>query len=81
MLLVSLENSQGAFTHSGNRKKSNLYYTRGITPKRVTSGGVHLRGLAPGQHASEEMTQRWQTVGDYVRFDRSRNRTQDLPHR
>ena len=29
-------------------KKSNLHYTRGMTPKRLTSGGVHLRGLAPG---------------------------------
>ena len=25
-----------------------LHYTRGITPKRVTCGGDHLRGLAPG---------------------------------
>ena len=31
------------------KKKSKLHYTRGITPKRVTSDGVHLRGLAPGQ--------------------------------
>ena len=35
-------------------KISNLHYTRDITPKRVTSGGVHLRGLAPEQHSSEE---------------------------
>ena len=34
--------------------KSNLYSTRGITPKCVTSGGAHLRGLAPGLHSSEE---------------------------
>ena len=27
-------------------KNSNLHYTRGITPKRVTSGGAHLRSLA-----------------------------------
>ena len=40
--------------------KSNLHYTRGITPKRVTSGGAHLRSLAPGQHSSEETSQRWQ---------------------
>ena len=38
-------------------KKSNL-------PKRVTSGGAHLSGLAPGQHSSEEMSQRWRAVGD-----------------
>ena len=41
-----------------NAKYSNLHYTRGITPKRVTSGGVHLRGLTPGQHSSEETSQR-----------------------
>ena len=40
------------------KSKSNLHYTRGITPKRVTSGGAHLRGLAPGQHSSEETSQR-----------------------
>ena len=34
--------------------KSNLHYTRSITPKRVTSCGAHLRGLAPGLHSSEE---------------------------
>ena len=28
--------------------KSSLYSSRGITPQRVTSGGVHLRDLAPG---------------------------------
>ena len=27
-----------------NLKKSNLHHIRCITPKRVTSGGVHLRG-------------------------------------
>ena len=26
--------------------KSNLHYTRGITPKLVTSGGIHLRNVA-----------------------------------
>ena len=49
-----------------NQKKSNLHYTRRITPKRVTSGGAHLRGLAPGLHSSEEALQRWQTVGNTV---------------
>ena len=47
-------------------KKSNLHYTRRITPKRATSGGAHLRGLAPGQHSSEEASQRWRVVGDTV---------------
>ena len=43
-------------------KKLKLYYTRGITPKHVTSGGVHLRGLAPGQHSSEETSQHLRAV-------------------
>ena len=48
------------------KTKSNLHYTRGITPKRVTSGGAHLRDLAPGLHSSEETSQRWRAVGDSV---------------
>ena len=44
--------------------KSNLHYTRDITPKRVTSGGVHLRGLTHEQHSSEETSQRWRVAGD-----------------
>ena len=35
-------------------------------PKRVTSGRARLRGLAPGQHSSEEMSQRRRAVGDSV---------------
>ena len=46
--------------------KSNLHYTCRITPKRVTSCGGHFRGLAPGQHSSEETSQRWRVVGDTV---------------
>ena len=42
--------------------KSNLHYALGITPKRVTSGGIHLRSLA---HLG---MQRWRDVGDTV-FD------------
>ena len=45
------------------KKKSN-HYTRRITPKRVTSCGAHLRGLAPGLHCSEETSQWWRAVGD-----------------
>ena len=37
-----------SFFHSRISKKSNLPYTRSSTPKRVTSGGAHLRGFAPG---------------------------------
>ena len=47
-------------------EKKNLYYTRDITPKRVTSGGAHLRGIAPGQHSSEKTLQQWQIVNDSV---------------
>ena len=61
--------------------ESSLDYTRDITPMRVTSGGLHLRGLAPGQHSSEEMSQREQAVSGTVRFDRPGNRTAHLPHR
>ena len=39
------------------KSKSNLHYTRAITPKRVTSGETHLCGIAPGQHSSEETLQ------------------------
>ena len=46
----------------------NLYYSRGIMPKRVSSGGAHLRDLASGQHSSEETSQRWLAVGDTL-FD------------
>ena len=42
------------FLDFGLKSKSNLHYTRSITPKRVTSGGAHPRGLAPGQHSSEK---------------------------
>ena len=49
-----------------SKSKSNLHYTRRITPKRVTSCGAHFRGLAPGQHSSEETSQRWRVVGDTV---------------
>ena len=43
-------------------KKSSLHYTRDITPKRSSSGGAHLRGLAPGQHSSEKMSRRCRAV-------------------
>ena len=46
--------------------KSNVHYTRRIAPKRVTSGGTHLRGLASGQHSAEKTSQRWRAVSDTV---------------
>ena len=33
-------------------------------PKRVTGGKAHLRGVALGQHSSEETSQRWRAVDD-----------------
>ena len=42
----------------------NLHYTRGITPKRITSDGAHLRNLAAGQRSSEEVSQQRRVVGD-----------------
>ena len=45
-------------------QKSNLHYTCGITTKRATSDGAHLRGLAPMQHSSDETSQRWRAVSD-----------------
>ena len=52
------------FCFCSHVSKSNLHYTRGITPKRVTSGEVHLRCLAPGQHSSEGISQWWRAIGD-----------------
>ena len=46
--------------------KSNLHYTRGITPKNITSGRAHLRGVAPGLHSFEESSQRGRAIGDTV---------------
>ena len=48
------------------KKKSNLHYTRDIAPKRITSGGVRLRDLEPGQCIFEETLLRWRAVGDAV---------------
>ena len=53
--------------------KSNLHYTRRITPKRITTDGAHLRSLAPGLHSSQKTSQRWRAVGP---IDQP-----DLPHR
>ena len=46
--------------------KSNLSHTRAITPKRVMSSGIHLRGLAPGQPSYEETSRQWRDVGNTV---------------
>ena len=49
-----------------DKMQLNLHHTRGVMPKRVTSGEAHLRGITPEQHSSEETSQRWQTIGDTV---------------
>ena len=61
---IAVNVMQERFEPDVDIKKSNLYDTRGITPKRVTSGGVHLHSLAHGQLSSEETSQRWLAVGD-----------------
>ena len=48
--------------HLVNKKKL-FIYTRAITQKRVTSGGVHFRAW---QHSSEEMQERWRICSDTV---------------
>ena len=47
-----------------NDYKSNLHHTRGITPKRTTSGGVYLRGLASELYSSEETSHRCRADDD-----------------
>ena len=53
------------FKWSKTEAKSN-HNTRGFTPKRVTSGGDHFRGLAPRQHSFEETLLQWRAYGDRV---------------
>ena len=48
-------------------KKNQIFTdTHSISPKGVTSGGVHLHCLTPGQHSSEETSQRRRAVGDTI---------------
>ena len=61
-----VESSRTLMMASAIKLKSNLDYTRGITPKRVTSSGAHLRGSTPGKQSSEETLQRCRVVGDAV---------------
>ena len=74
ILKYNLVDSNNRHT-SSNNKKSKLYFTRGITPKSVTSGRDHLHGSASGQHSSKKTSQRWRAVGDTV----SSLRTRALP--
>ena len=63
MALCSLEHQSASVFQ---KKVSNFDDTRAITPKRVTSGGIRLRSLAPGQQSSEETSQQWRVAGDAV---------------
>ena len=38
-----------------NPLQSNSHYTHGTTRKRVTSGEIHLRAIAPGQRSNGEL--------------------------
>ena len=44
---------------------TSLLYTRGITPKRETSSGIHLSGLGPGKQFQRHVEVA-ATVGDPV---------------
>ena len=55
MRWVALKNTNESIKTNKN-EKSCLCHTRGVAPRRVKSGGAHLR--APGQHRSEETMQR-----------------------
>ena len=60
--------AEASNSHTTNVKKSksNLHYTRRTKPKRVTSGGAHLRGSAPELHSSEKTSQRWRAVERFL---------------
>ena len=53
------------------KTKSNLHYTRGITPKRVTSSGAHLCDLAPGYTAPKKRRSGGEPLATLCRFHRS----------
>ena len=58
-------------------QKSNLYYTRGISLKRVTTGGDHLSGLASGQtQLRRNIAAVARRLRHCARFGRLVNRTQ-----
>ena len=51
LVLMFSDYKAAAFLEPSEKIKSNLYYTQDNTSKRITSGGAHLRSLAPGQHS------------------------------
>ena len=61
---------------TNSKKNKLLEHTGGSAPKRETSGGAHLCGLAPRQQCSEETSHRWCAVGEHcVGFNWLGNRT------
>ena len=45
-------------------KKNQIFIILAVLRRSITSGEAHLRGLAPGQHNSEEPSKLWRAVGD-----------------
>ena len=45
------------YSNKRKKNKTNIHYNRDITSKHVSSSGIYLRGLAPGQHSCEETSQ------------------------
>ena len=64
VMKVSSSSSFVKFNAKTIKSKLNLHYTRGTAPKRVSSGGDHLCGLARAQHSSEKTSRQLRAVGD-----------------
>ena len=76
------------FSKSNNRcdtdcckQKVILSLTRGLTPKRATRSGIHLRSLAPGNITPEERRSGDETLATLSPIRPAENRTVDLPLR
>ena len=54
--------------------KNNYQTSIAIAPKQVTTGGIHLYGLAPGQHRSEKR----RSGGDWRAVDETATDLTDL---
>ena len=58
--------------------KSNFCYTRGVTPKHVTSGGAYLRSLALGLDSSKKRHSGGELLATLCRLDRPGNSKTEL---
>ena len=63
------------------KKSNSLYCTRGISPKLVTSGGAHLRGLEPGNTVANKCHNGGEPFASLCRFVQPGNGTPEHPHR